>query len=131
MDIRKFELSDYSTLVKWYIEWELPITPYSWLSEETYIVENGDEPLCVGGVYQLDKAPFFWIESIASNRNSKKEDRKQAIKFLIKHLEAVAKNKGAEIIMGSTPRDSLADTFKELGFNNAPEKYIHLGKKVD
>ena len=71
---------------------------------------------------------MFWIEGIITNKQSDKNLRKEGLNILIKNLCIIAKEKGADIIMSSTPRESLKETFENCGFRLTPEKYYHLGR---
>lgn len=129
MQLRRFELEkDYSSYEVLYKEWNLPVTKKDWIPEDTFIVENDGKLVCSGSLYQLSQTPMFWIEGLISNKNIDKTIRKEALIVLINKLYEVGKEKGAEIILSSTPRDGLKDIFEENGFYQTPEKYYHLGR---
>lgn len=126
MNIEKINLNNYKNIVKWYSAWNLPITPYSYIPKNAFIVEN----FCAGFLYQLDNTPLFWIEGIISNPEIKdKSVKNKALALLINKLEEVAKANNCEILMSSTPRSSLNSLFLDLGFKNTPENYFHLAKR--
>lgn len=127
MKIELVNEQNYEMLVEWWKDWNLPITPRSFIPKNSFVVEN----ICAGFVYQLDNTSMWWIEGIVSNPSIiDKELKKQAICFLISKLEEVAKNNNGELIMSSTPRESLNTLFLESGFNNTPEKYFHVARFI-
>jgi hypothetical protein len=114
----------YSNLYK---EWNLPYKK-NWIQEDTFIIEDNSAVICLGSIFQFGKTPMFFIEGIISNKNVKKDLRKEGLILLIDKLYKEAKEKGAEVVMTSTPRDSLKNLFQENGFLETPEKYFHLGR---
>lgn len=119
---------DYKQYSQLYKEWNLPITPKSWIPENTFIVEHNNEIVCSGSLYQLDKTPMFWIEGLVTNKNTHRILRSEGLHVLIENLYKIAKEKGAEIVMTSTPRTGLKEMFKDCGFQVTPEQYFHLGR---
>jgi len=129
MNLRRFDINkDYTDYSKLYKEWDLPITPKSWISEDTFIIEAGGQIVCAGSLYQLSNTSMFWIEGLVTNKYLDKSLKQEGLQILIKELSKIAKEKGAEVIMTSTPREGLKETFKDCGFRQTPEKYYHLGR---
>jgi hypothetical protein len=127
MKIELVNEQNYSTLVEWYKGWDLPITPFSYIPRNSIIVDD----VCAGFVYQLDNTSMWWIEGVVSNPSvTDKKLKKQALTILIKSLEDVVKANDGELIMTSTPRETLSSLFVEQGFNNTPEKYFHLARFI-
>lgn len=121
--MKKLTSNDHEIIDGWYKDWGLPITPKSWYSDEAYILDN----ICAGQIYQMGNSKMFWIEGIVTNPNCEKELKKEGINKMINFLTNKSKELGAEIVMTSTPRESLENMFKNQGYKNAPEKYAHLG----
>lgn len=127
MSIEILNKENYNILVQWYIKWNLPITPFSYIPKNSYIVGN----TCAGFLYRLDNTPLFWIEGIISDPNiTNKELKKEALNILISTLEDIAKKEGGELLMTSTPRENLNNIFLSKEFKNTPEKYFHLAKRI-
>jgi len=127
MNIQKITSENYSTLVNWYVKWELPITPFSFIPKTSFIVDD----VCAGFVYQLGETPMFWIEGVISNPDIKDKSLKnKALCVLIERLEKTAKGLGGKMILSSTPRFGLNSLFLSLGFKNPPEQYFHLAKEL-
>ena len=127
MNIQHITKNNYNTLVEWYIGWDLPITPFSFIPKTAFIVDN----VCAGFLYQLDNTPMFWVEGVVTNPAIKdKQLKKIALCGLIKKLEESAFKQGGKLLMSSTPRESLNTTFLSLGFKNTPENYFHLAKEL-
>lgn len=131
MVVRAFLPSDYSLLANWWRDWELPVAPIEFLPTDSgLIVMSGFLPVCAGFLYQLGDTPMFWIESVVSNPNVEKEVRTEALGHLIGGLADKAKEMDCELLMGSTPREGLAQIFQEQGFGQAPEKYVHVARRI-
>jgi hypothetical protein len=126
MQIKKIDQKDYELICSWYETWGLPITPRSWFSSETYIIEDK----CSASLYALGDSKMYWIEGLVTNPSCDKKLKSESIMKLIDFLQNRAKELGAEIVMTSTPRKGLQQMFIESGFNNAPEAYIHLARMV-
>lgn len=127
MKIELVNEQNYEMLVEWWNGWNLPVTPRSFIPKNSFIVSN----VCAGFIYKLDSTPMWWIEGIISNPAIEdKNIKKQALTLLIFELEKVAKVNGGELILSSTPRESLNFLFLESGFNNTPEKYFHLARFI-
>jgi len=120
----------YNILESWYKDWNLPITPSSWIPDTSYMVYNDLKPICSGFLYQLGQTPMYFVEGIISNRSASKDERKEALDKLIKHAYVVSKELKGEILMTTTPRFSLTQLFVENGFNYTPEAYFHLGRGI-
>lgn len=129
MNLRKINLNeDYEKFSELYKKWNLPITPKSWIPEDTFIIEKNNDLICSGSLYQLGNSAMFWIEGIISNKDIERATRKEGLSMLVNTLFNVAKEKGAEIVMSSTPRESLKNLFENNGFKETKEKYYHLGR---
>lgn len=129
MNLRKFDMNkDYIQYSKLYEEWNLPITLKTWIPEDTFILEQNNEIVCSGSLYQLSNTPMFWIEGIITNKKIDRNLRKEGLHILIENLFKIAKEKGADLILSSTPREGLKETFEDCGFKLTPEKYYHLGR---
>ena len=128
MIIKRFEDTDYSRLVTLWDNWSLPHTPITWIPKDTFLVEIDQKLVCSGSLYQLGNTPMFWAEGIISNKEIDKNIRKEGLDLLINHLFLIAKAQGADIVISSTPRDSLKDIFLSKGFSPAPEKYHHIAR---
>jgi hypothetical protein len=129
MIIRRFDLEkDYKTLTDLSTKWSLPSTPKTWIPEDTFVVEQDNIIICSGSLYQLGKSAMFWIEGLITDKDADKNIRKEGLNILINKLFQLGKEQGAEIVMTSTPRESLKDIFLANGFNPTPEKYYHVGR---
>ena len=127
MKIEKINSSNYNKLIFWYSGWNLPITPLSYIPETSIIVDD----ICAGFIYQLEKTPMWWIEGVISNPEIKdKALKKEALSVLITELTKLAKEKNAELILSSTPRESLNTIFLSNEFKNTPEKYFHVARFI-
>lgn len=130
METRRYlAAKDYPVLVDWYKAHKLPVAPPSYL-QDGLVIWDGSEPVCAGFIYRLGWTPMFWIEGIISNPNYPAHARRRALHHLINGLTNIAVERGCELLMGSTPRETLEGVFRECGFGSAPEKYSHVAKRL-
>ena len=130
MNIRNYEPKDYEELSRLWIQWGIPNSRQSWVSNDGIIVENNGSIVCMGFLFQMGTTKMYWMEGIISDRKISSELRKSGLDLLVDSLTISAKLQGAEIIMTSTPRSTLKTLFNSKGFNTAPEKYEHLGRLI-
>lgn len=122
--VRPYTPEDYPTLRTWYKKWDLPVTPESWIPKTSYVVEN----VCAGFLYRLGETPMYWIEGVITNPDVPSAERKVALNVLVDHFVGLQKTLPMEILMSSTPRESLLNIFQNHDFRNAPEKYNHVAR---
>lgn len=127
MKIELVNEQNYEMLVEWWKGWNLPVTPRSFIPTNSFVVSD----VCAGFIYKLDSTSMWWIEGVVSNPAIKDKDlKKEALCLLIRELEQVAKVNNGQLVLSSTPRESLNSLFLELGFNNTPEKYFHVARFI-
>lgn len=128
MNIKKFTTEDYKILDFWYSEWDLPKTPISWISDTSYFVFSDEIPVCFGSLYQLGNTPMYWVEGLISNKDLDSSIKKAGISELINHFNSLQKDLNIEILLTSTPRESLKQLFESNNFRKTPENYYHLAR---
>lgn len=130
MNIRNFNKDDHNIIVEWCNKWELPVTPVEYFSDDSFIVSADDQPLCIGSLFQLSSTPMYFIEGIISNPTLENETKIKALELLIDTCIATAKNKGASIIIASTPRKKLKYLFNSRFLGDTPEQYYHVARRL-
>lgn len=130
MKIGVYTKNNYQTLCSWYDGWKLPRTPENLIPSSSLLVFKDLNPICGGFLYQMSETPMFWIEGIISDPKSSKDDRKEALVVLVKGLTDLAKEFGGQMLLSSTPRESLTSLLKSQGFSSAPEQYNHVAKWI-
>ena len=119
-NIRKLEVSDWSTLVKWWDSWpEWVAPPKTFLPENGtggLIVEKDEQPVVAGFLYFTNSQAVL-LEWIISNPEYRNTDRQEAIELLINMAEEICKKQG-QVHMFSIGRNKhLIETHKKLGWH--------------
>ena len=101
LNIRKLEVSDWSTLVKWWDSWpEWVAPPKTFLPENGtggLIVEKDKQPIVAGFLYFTNSQAVL-LEWIISNPEYREDDRDMAITCFINTVEMIIKEWGYKYI---------------------------------
>lgn len=117
MEFRLLEDSDYDKLCQWWKWWRFSAPPKDTLPHEGkggIMVSRDGVDVCAGFIY-FTNSPICWIEFIVSNPEVK-ENRKEAITFLISELCVLAKRAGVKIAYTSLKSQSLINNYSECEF---------------
>ena len=120
MKPRKWNLeSDYSTLVRWWKQWEFGIVPKECLPPDGIIVESDDgTPICGGGLYIGEGTKFAFMEWVIIEDlafNKQKEGNKgidprtahKALNLCIDSIMKLAESKGMKLVYTATREKGL------------------------
>lgn len=134
LKVRALQESDWQTLVNWWSSWEdwkihptkesLPMNGIGGL-----IVEDEESPIVAGFLY-LTNSNIAWMEWIISDKNYKKENKREAIELLINSLEQVAKSTGKDIIFSVSKNKGLLNIHKKLGYTIDENPSCEILKKI-
>ena len=132
-NIRKLEVSDWSTLVKWWDSWpEWGAPPKTFLPENGtggLIVEKDEQPVVAGFLYFTNSQAVL-LEWIISNPEYRNTDRQEAIELLINMAEEICKKQG-QVHMFSIGRNKhLIETHKKLGWNIDSKPSYEIVKNI-
>lgn len=117
MEFRLLEDLDYDTLCKWWKWWRFSAPPKDSLPHNGkggIMVSRDSVDVCAGFIY-FTNSNMCWIEFIVSNPEVK-ENRKEAITFLINELSELAKRAGVKVAYTSLKSQSLINNFSECEF---------------
>ena len=118
-NIRKLEVSDWSTLVKWWDSWpEWVAPPKTFLPENGtggLIVEKDEQPVVAGFLYFTNSQAVL-LEWIISNPEYRNTDRQEAIELLINMAEEICKKQGQVHMFSIGRNKNLIETHKKLGW---------------
>jgi hypothetical protein len=120
LSIRVLTQEDYSNiLVGWWNDWKWTAPDKDFLpsdGEGGMIVYDGDIPVCAGFIY-LTNSKVFWLDWVISNKQYvHKQNRNDALLYLIDTLSSVAINNGAKYIYALIKNPSLIRKYEQLGF---------------
>jgi len=132
-NIRKLEVSDWSTLVKWWDSWpEWVAPPKTFLPENGtggLIVEKDEQPVVAGFLYFTNSQAVL-LEWIISNPEYRNTDRQEAIELLINMAEEICRKQG-QVHMFSIGRNKhLIETHKKLGWNIDSKPSYEIVKNI-
>jgi len=132
-NIRKLEVSDWSTLVKWWDSWpEWVAPPKTFLPENGtggLIVEKDEQPVVAGFLYFTNSQAVL-LEWIISNPEYRNTDRQEAIELLINMAEEICKKQN-QVHMFSIGRNKhLIETHKKLGWNVDKKPSYEIVKNI-
>ena len=133
LNIRKLEISDWSTLVKWWDSWpEWVAPPKTFLPENGtggLIVEKDKQPIVAGFLYFTNSQAVL-LEWIVSNPEYRDTDRQEAIELLINMAEEICKKQN-QVHMFSIGRNKhLIETHKKLGWKVDKKPSYEIVKNI-
>lgn len=98
---------DYSTLVKWWKQWEFGVVPKECLPPDGIIVEDNGTPICAGGLYIGEGTQFAFMEWIVTDKNADARRTHTALKMCIDRIMDLAKSKGIKLVYTATKEQAL------------------------
>jgi hypothetical protein len=124
MKSRKWNLeSDYSTLVRWWKQWEFGIVPKECLPPDGIIVESDDgTPICGGGLYIGVGTKFAFMEWVIveepeGDSGLRTRTAHKSLKMCIDAIMELARSKGMRLVYTAT---------KEKGLHKRYVKYHNM-----
>ena len=119
-NLRKLNSTDYEDiLVGWWKDWEWTAPPKDFLPENGeggVIIFDGEVPVCAGFMYATN-SNVAWIDWIISNKEyTKKPQRKDAIRLLIKTITNMALDAGFKYGYALIKNKSLINTYENVGY---------------
>lgn len=117
MNVIKFEtLEHYEDICYWWSQYGWSCIPREALPKTGFIVTG----LAAGFLYKTD-SQFAILEFIVGNKNSKKEDRKQAIELIVKNLVDEAEKSGYNFIFSSIQHPNLMKIYEDNNFKKSDQ----------
>jgi hypothetical protein len=98
---------DYSTLVKWWEQWEFGVVPKECLPPEGVIVESDGHPLCAGGLYVGEGTKFGFMEWIVTDKHADSRKIHTGLKLCIDSIMDLAKDKRIKLVYTATKEQAL------------------------
>lgn len=118
-DARWSETQDYEELCKWWKAFRFPAPAISMLPDEGrsgIIVSKNGVDICAGFYYKTNSS-FALCEYVVSNFEYKDKDRKDAIEYLYKTIEVIAKADGFTLLFSTVKNQHLINKMVELGWS--------------
>ena len=132
-NIRKLEVSDWSTLVKWWDSWpEWVAPPKTFLPENGtggLIVEKDKQPIVAGFLYFTNSQAVL-LEWIVSNPEYRDTDRQEAIELLINMAEEICKKQNQVHMFSIGRNKNLIETHKKLGWKVDKKPSYEIVKNI-
>ena len=130
--IRLLTDDDYPTLSEWWVAGKFPVPPKDYLPEDGkggLMVYKDDVEICAGYLF-FTNSKIAWSEFIVANNMYREKDRKEAIRFLIREIANIFREKGFKLIFTSIKHPSLINHHLECGYvigsENTKELIMHL-----
>ena len=99
--------TDYSTLTKWWTDWEFGVVPKECLPPDGVIVEVDGEPVCAGGLYIGVGTQFAFMEWIVTDKNADPRTTHKCLKECIDSIIKLAESKGMKLVYTATKEQAL------------------------
>lgn len=120
LNVRPLVEDDYQDiLVGWWKDWKWEAPLKDFLPDDGkggLIVYDNETPVCAGFIY-MTNSKVAWVDWIISNKQYRdREDRQQAISFLIKTLTDTVKTTGCKFIYALIKHDGLIKTYEDEGY---------------
>jgi len=104
---------DYSTLVKWWNDWEFGVVPKECLPPDGIIVEEEGTPVCAGGLYIGEGTQFGFMEWIVTDKHADQRVVHRALKKCIDSIMQFARDKGLKLVYTATKEQALHKRYQK------------------
>ena len=104
---------DYSTLVKWWNDWEFGVVPKECLPPDGIIVEEEGTPVCAGGLYIGEGTQFGFMEWIVTDKHADQRVVHSALKKCIDSIMQFARDKGLKLVYTATKEQALHKRYQK------------------
>ena len=121
MEVVRADQKDIETILGWVELWGIP-DPY--LSDEIYLVKDGDVPVICCGLLESDDG--LHIRTYGLVKNPEFKDVQKHMAFLFDHMCEVAKIRGHEALTLFAPSEKLAKIYAEHGFVKQQDAVIPM-----
>src|SRR5210317_2234474 len=104
---------DYSTLVKWWNDWEFGVVPKECLPPDGIMVEEEGTPVCAGGLYIGEGTQFGFMEWIVTDKHADQRLVHRALKKCIDGIMQFAQDKGLKLVYTATKEQALHKRYQK------------------
>lgn len=126
---RKIKETDLTNIERWWDSWvEHPI-PKKSLPKTGFIVEEDKNPICAIFMFKTNSSTAA-IQWVVSDKNYRKENRKQALQLLIKACEDEWRSEGGKHLFFWGNNKKFNKTLVEMGFDTGDTNYDQLIKRI-
>jgi hypothetical protein len=113
-------------LVKsWFDARNFPSPDPDYLPKVGCVVYSAGRPVCAGFLFQTD-AHIAVMSNLISDSTMDKQDRSNALDYLIFNLKEAAKFKGFKMLTCASNLPLLNERFKKFGFEKTDENVTHF-----
>lgn len=125
-----FEKSKNLELIeKWFRDWEQTPPPWDLVPPTGVLIYYRGAPVCCGFLCKTDTKLAIHSNYI-SDKSCDKKIRSECINALALKLDELAVTLGFRMICVSTAMKSMADRFKNMGYETTHENFINLGRLI-
>ena len=133
MHVRKYNKTDYSTLVSWwkqYQDWEKSPVPEAILPPYGAVIEIDNKPICAGFLYETKGNGCSWMEWIVADPKADKTARDESLDKLIDTILNHAKAEGYNFVFTSVMHPKLIERLDKHGFMKGDANMQNMIRKV-
>lgn len=115
--LRRYNGKDYEMVKHWWdLQREQAPTREMLPSESTWLLYDDESPILCVTLYLLNSKQFAMIDNFIGNPDFKGEKRREGTKFLLRFLEASAKEMGYKSLFCMGSNDKTKEYYKSIGF---------------
>ena len=130
LNVRNLRDEDYTTISKWWKQWQWPVIPKDNLPPTGLIVEKNGVSIVSCYIY-ITNSTGALLEWVVSNPDYRDKDRQQAIELLITTAEDLLKKQGVTYIFSIGRNKHLINTHKKLGWYIEQKPSYEMTKAIN
>ena len=105
---------DYSTLVKWWTQWECGTVPKECRPPLGIVVSEDNKEICAGGLYVGEGTQFGFMEWIVTDKYADSRKVHVALKLCIDNIMSMAIEKGLKLVYTATKEQALHKRYQKF-----------------
>lgn len=130
MELRKFDISHYETVVNWWKEHNHPVLPFNTLSTFSFISFKDDQPIAVSFMYVAGDCDYAQIGWTTTNPNASLRDRYEGVDMCTKGLLELARKYKKTNVMTLCASSGLMKMYQKNTFKKLLHKHDLLYSKI-
>ena len=130
LTLKAFDRAEHGEILeRWFADWGQKHPPWDLVPPTGVIVYFNGAPVCCGFLCKTD-TKLAIITNYISDKFCDKKIRRECLNSLTVKLDDLAVQLGFRMICASTAMKSMAERFKNMGYETTHENFINLGRFV-